>query len=49
MSSNGLEHKDERLHATEGVDWRDKLAELRGELSTGDPDDTGEDVAEGDE
>jgi hypothetical protein len=28
----GLEHKDERLHAVEGADWRDKLAELRDEL-----------------
>lgn len=46
MSSNGLEHKDERLHAAQDGDWRDKLADLRSELSA---DDTGEDVAEGDE
>jgi hypothetical protein len=30
---DGLEHKDERLHAVEGPDWRDKLARLRDELS----------------
>lgn len=29
---NGLEHKDERLHAVAGADWRDKLAEIRAEL-----------------
>lgn len=39
--SNGLEHKDERLHAAQGADWRDKLADLRAELP-------GEDPAEGD-
>jgi hypothetical protein len=32
-----LEHKDERLHAAEGMDWRDKLAKLRSELPADDP------------
>lgn len=31
-----MEHKDERLLAAEGADWRDKLAELRAEFDDGD-------------
>lgn len=38
---DGLEHKDERLHATGGSEWRDKLARLRDELG-GDDDPAGE-------
>lgn len=41
----GLEHKDSRLHAAEGADWRDKLAELRRDLPGDDRDDT-EDAAD---
>lgn len=36
-SASVMEHKDERLHVAEGVDWRDKLAKLRRELSDDDP------------